>query len=58
MTRTSSCGTPAIGEIGSVIITRGMTYSVPMIIIGAMIIVWAKRRAPVSPKRIADKADD
>jgi len=46
------------GEIGSVIITRGMTYSVPMIIIGAMIIVWAKRRAPVSPKRIADKADD
>lgn len=40
------------GEIGSIVITRGMTYSVPMIIIGAMIIVWAKRRAPVSPKRI------
>ena len=43
------------GEIGSIVITRGMTYSVPMIIIGALIIIWAKRRAPVSPKRLPEK---
>lgn len=39
-------------------LTRGMAYSLPMILIGAIIIVWAYKRAPVSPKRIADdKAD-
>jgi len=33
-------------------LTRGMAYSLPMIIVGAIIIFWAYRRAPVSPKRI------
>lgn len=35
-------------------LTRGMAYSLPMIIVGAIIIVWASRRAPVSPKRIIE----
>ncbi len=43
------------GEIGSIVITRGMIYSVPMIIVGALIIIWAKGRAPVSPKRLPEK---
>jgi phosphatidylglycerol:prolipoprotein diacylglycerol transferase len=42
-------------EIGEFIFTRGMGYSLPMIIIGALIIIWAKRRAPVSPKRLPEK---
>jgi len=33
-------------------LTRGMAYSLPMIVVGAIIIIWAYRRAPVSPKRI------
>jgi len=35
-------------------LTRGMTYSLPMVFIGLAIVIWAKRRAPVSPKRIED----
>ena len=37
------------------LLTRGMAYSLPMVIIGAIIIVWAYRRAPVSPKRIKEE---
>jgi len=33
-------------------LTRGMAYSLPMMIAGAILILWAVRRAPVSPKRI------
>jgi phosphatidylglycerol:prolipoprotein diacylglycerol transferase len=35
-------------------LTRGMAYSLPMIIVGALIIFWAYRRAPVSPKRLPE----
>lgn len=40
------------------ILTRGMAYSLPMIIVGAVIIIWAVRRAPVSPKRIVEDDND
>ncbi len=36
------------------LLTRGMAYSLPMVVIGAIIVVWAYRRAPVSPKRLAE----
>ena len=39
-------------------LTRGMSYSVPMVIIGLLIIVWAQRRPPVAPKRLAETADE
>jgi len=39
-------------------LTRGMAYSLPMVIAGAVIIVWANRRAPVSPKRLAEQTTD
>ena len=35
-------------------LTRGMTYSLPMIIIGGAVVFWAIRRSPVSPKRVDD----
>ena len=35
-------------------LTRGMAYSLPMVLAGALLMFWAYRRAPVSPKRIAD----
>jgi len=38
-------------------LTRGMTYSLPMIIVGGAVFLWASRRLPVSPKRIALKDD-
>jgi len=47
---------PAFGQFGDIIFTRGMAYSLPMIIVGAIIIFWARNRAPVSPKRI--QSDD
>ena len=37
------------------ILTRGMAYSLPMFFIGLAIVIWASRRAPVSPKRLDDK---
>ncbi len=37
-------------------LTRGMTYSLPMVIIGAAIVLWALKRAPVAPKRVAEPA--
>lgn len=37
--------------------TRGMSYSLPMVLIGLCIIIWAQRRPPVAPKRIADDAE-
>ena len=46
----------AIPQFG--LLTRGMAYSLPMIIIGAIILVWAYKRAPVSPKRIAEEKAD
>ena len=36
--------------------TRGMLYSVPMIIIGLMIILWAGKRQPVAPRRMSDES--
>jgi len=33
-------------------LTRGMTYSLPMVLIGLLIVLWAWKRPPVSPKRI------
>ena len=36
-------------------LTRGMTYSLPMILIGLGVMLWASRRSPVSPKRISDE---
>ncbi len=37
-------------------LTRGMTYSLPMIVIGLAVVIWAVRRSPVSPKRVNDEA--
>jgi len=34
-------------------LTRGMTYSLPMVIIGGLILIWAIRRQPVEPQRMA-----
>lgn len=31
-------------------LTRGMTYSLPMVIIGVLVILWASKRTPVLPK--------
>ena len=45
----------AIPQFG--LLTRGMTYSLPMIIAGAILMFWASRRAPVSPKRIREETD-
>ena len=36
-------------------LTRGMAYSLPMVLAGALLMLWAYRRAPVSPKRITDE---
>jgi len=36
-------------------LTRGMTYSLPMIFVGLAVVFWASRRAPVSPKRVSDE---
>lgn len=46
------------GGFGEFIFTRGMAYSLPMIIVGAILMLWAKKRTPVSPKHIAKEADD
>lgn len=35
-------------------LTRGMAYSLPMAIIGFGLLLWAWRRSPVSPKRVAE----
>ena len=35
-------------------LTRGMAYSLPMFFVGLAIVIWAKRRSPVSPKRLDD----
>jgi len=32
--------------------TRGMAYSLPMIIIGLCVFLWARKRPPVAPKRV------
>ena len=37
------------------LLTRGMTYSLPMIIVGLAVVFWASRRSPVSPKRVSDE---
>ncbi len=39
-------------------LTRGMTYSLPMVFIGLAIIIWASRRSPVSPKYPKDLSKD
>jgi len=42
-------------------LTRGMTYSLPMLIIGVLVILWAAKRASVTPEwppeALKDKAD-
>ena len=35
-------------------LTRGMSYSLPMVIVGLAVIYWAARRPPVAPKRVND----
>ena len=37
-------------------LTRGMAYSLPMAVIGLALLIWAWKRAPVSPKRVAEPA--
>lgn len=37
-------------------LTRGMAYSIPMIIIGILIVRWAVKRPPVAPKFMTDEA--
>ena len=39
-------------------LTRGMAYSLPMVLAGALLMLWAYRRAPVSPKRLQDNDPD
>lgn len=34
--------------------TRGMSYSLPMVLIGLCIVIWARRRPPVAPKHIPE----
>lgn len=46
----------AIPQFG--LLTRGMAYSLPMVVAGAILMLWAYRRAPVSPKRIAESDND
>jgi len=46
---------PDVGIAQFGFLTRGMTYSLPMIIIGGALCLWASRRGPVSPKRMAVK---
>ena len=38
--------------------TRGMAYSLPMVIIGITILLWAMKRPPVAPKRMAEETAD
>ena len=33
-------------------LTRGMTYSLPMVFVGLAVVFWANRRTPVSPRRV------
>ena len=35
-------------------LTRGMAYSLPMVIIGTLVIIWAMKRPPVAPARPAE----
>lgn len=37
-------------------LTRGMAYSLPMLLIGLAVLIWALRRPAVAPKRAADPA--
>lgn len=39
-------------------LTRGMSYSLPMVLIGLLIIFWAQRRPPVAPKRLAEPEEE
>ncbi len=39
-------------------LTRGMTYSLPMVIIGVLVILWASKRAPVLPEWPPAEEDD
>jgi phosphatidylglycerol:prolipoprotein diacylglycerol transferase len=39
-------------------LTRGMSYSLPMVVIGFLIIAWAQRRPPVAPKRLTETTDE
>jgi len=45
----------AIPQFG--LLTRGMAYSLPMVLAGAALMLWANRRAAVSPKRLPEKSD-
>lgn len=46
----------AIPQFG--MLTRGMAYSLPMVFAGAVLMLWASRRAPVSPKRLKESDHD
>lgn len=39
-------------------LTRGMAYSLPMVIIGILVIFWAAKRPPVSPLRPTETPDE
>jgi len=39
-------------------LTRGMTYSLPMVIIGLLVILWAAKRTPVAPQWPSTVEDD
>ncbi|MCF6220423.1 MAG: prolipoprotein diacylglyceryl transferase [Robiginitomaculum sp.] len=39
-------------------LTRGMTYSLPMVLIGVLVILWASKRTPVLPKWPPAEEDD
>jgi phosphatidylglycerol:prolipoprotein diacylglycerol transferase len=46
----------AIPQFG--MLTRGMAYSLPMVIAGALVMLWAARRSPASPKYVREKDND
>ncbi|MGB0907170.1 MAG: prolipoprotein diacylglyceryl transferase [Maricaulaceae bacterium] len=43
---------PQFGDI-----TRGMAYSMPLVVVGLAIIIWAKRRPPVGVRYMKDSED-
>ncbi|MEP1229727.1 MAG: prolipoprotein diacylglyceryl transferase [Litorimonas sp.] len=49
---------PDVGIAQFGFLTRGMTYSLPMIIIGGALLLWTLKRGPVSPKRAALKDEN
>ena len=46
----------AIPQFG--MLTRGMAYSLPMVLAGALVMLWAARRSPASPKYVREEDND